>query len=60
MIYFFFVFLILAFVIYTMIKMLRNKKLSIYEKIYWFAIILCFPFLGAVTYLRTNFKEFRI
>lgn len=46
---------VLVYIIYGIVKTLKNNKLSLLHKIVWIAIIVLLPVLGTSTYLRTTF-----
>ncbi|WGQ10893.1 PLDc N-terminal domain-containing protein [Pedobacter gandavensis] len=41
--------------VYGIVKAIKNKTLSLLDKIVWIAIIVWLPFLGAMAYLRATF-----
>ncbi|WP_414693542.1 PLDc N-terminal domain-containing protein [Pedobacter sp.] len=46
---------VLVYIIYGIIKAMKNKSLSLLHKIVWIAIIVLLPVLGTSAYLRTTF-----
>ncbi|WP_368388862.1 PLDc N-terminal domain-containing protein [Pedobacter polysacchareus] len=41
--------------VYGIVKAIKNKTLSLLDKIVWIAIIVWLPFLGTMAYLRATF-----
>jgi hypothetical protein len=46
---------VLVYIIYGIVKALKNNQLSLLHKIVWIAIIVLLPVLGTSAYLRTTF-----
>ncbi len=45
----------ISYLIYGIVKTIKNKNLSLLHKIAWIAVIIYLPVIGASAYLRTTF-----
>ncbi|WP_167353201.1 PLDc N-terminal domain-containing protein [Pedobacter steynii] len=54
-----FIALLLAYVIYGIVKTMRNKNLSPLHKLVWIIVIVSIPLLGTSAYLRSSFTPRR-
>lgn len=49
-------FIALFSLVYGTVKAIKNKTLSLLDKIVWIAVIIWLPILGTISYLRATFK----
>ncbi|RZK74554.1 MAG: hypothetical protein EOO85_15090 [Pedobacter sp.] len=59
MIIFFFCLLFVAYMIYGIVHLARNKFLPKFEKLLWLILIICMPVFGTSTYLHSTFVPHR-
>jgi len=48
--------LVLCYMIYGVVQVIRDKSLTMLARLIWIAIIVIIPVLGAGWYLRSNFQ----
>jgi len=51
--------LLTTYILYGIIKAIRNKELSLLHKTVWIIVIVSLPVLGTSAYLRSTFKPRR-